>query len=489
MMIASWIRIFVAITLCHASSALVRNTFARQSSLALFSAAPKIQDTASALYDRNQETELLDVAIVGGGPTGLACALALLRASSTSSAPRSSIGIFEFDSFEPKGASIVLSKMGWKTLKCIDKGTYKDAKSCSVPISLVSFRNFSGKNTLPVPITFVLRRLVRPILRLIRKGLVRSNSWHELRLSIRRGVENVGSELGYSSEDLIRTNSKLVSVDPTSRSDKRVLLTFADGRKVAATTVLACDGTFSSVRKQLEKFEEASGQSRSKPVLIDEKRTVWRGTVPSISAKGVGTFFIAQKEAKAQGATGCLFPAGGAADGSSLAIIAPTSVSGRATSTEDARERLKKVLSEFEVPIAEELKEAIDAAETMLEHKLHVRDAVAYPDIGSGYDQIAYFGDALHPLRPTGEGLAVAMEDAWTIGQLLANSDTGKVSPELLRSYEQERQERVNAICFAVRSFAESYYEEKDTGEGTVTKAVSVEQAKKDYPIKLSPLY
>ena len=488
MMMTPLIRIFLAITLCHASSALVRNTCARQSSLALFSVAPKIQDAAPALFDRNQETELLDVAIVGGGPTGLACALALLRASSTSSAPRSSIGIFESDSFEPKGASIVLSKMGWKTLKCIDKGTYKDAKSCSVPISLVSFRNFSGKNTLPVPITFVLRRLVRPVLRLIRKGLVRSNSWHELRLSIKRGVENVGSELGYSSEDLIRTNSKLVSVDPTSRSDKRVLLTFADGRKVAASTVLACDGTFSSVRKQLERFEEETGQSRNKPVLVDEKRTVWRGTVPSISAKGVGTFFIAQKEAKVQGATGCLFPAGGAADGSSLAIIAPT-MSGRATSTEDARERLKKVLAGFEVPIAEELEAAIDAAEIMLEHKLHVRDPVAYPDIGSGYDRIAYFGDALHPLRPTGEGLAVAMEDAWTIGQLLANSETGKVSPELLRSYEEQREERVNAICLAVRNLAESYYDENQTGQDTVTNARSIDQAKKDHPIKLSPLY
>lgn len=166
-MIAPLLRIFIAISLCLASSALLGDQFARRSSLALFSVPQKNQEDlvapASPLYDRSQEIELLDVAIVGGGPTGLACALALLRAAAMrSSAPRSSIGIFESDSFEPKGASIVLSKTGWKTLKCIDKGTYKDAKSCSVPISLVSMRNFSGKSMIPVPIVFVLRRLVRP---------------------------------------------------------------------------------------------------------------------------------------------------------------------------------------------------------------------------------------------------------------------------------------------------------------------------------------
>lgn len=139
------------------------------------------------------------------------------------------------------------------------------------------------------------------------------------------------------------------------------------------------------------------------------------------------------------------------------------------------------------MPIAEDLVKAIDAAESMLEHKLHVRDAVAYPDIGSGYDQIAYFGDALHPLRPTGEGLAVAMEDAWMIGRLLASSDTGKVSPELLRKYEQERQDRVNALCVAVRIAAERSYDENTVGGDN--NAGDVERAKKDYPIKLTPLY
>lgn len=484
--------IFLAFVLCHVSSALLGDPLARRSALSLFSAVIQNQDDptsqSSTLYDRNKETELLDVAIVGGGPTGLACALALLRASSTSAAPRSSIGIFESDSFEPKGASIRLSNSGWKTLKCIDKGTYKDVRKGSVPVSLVDIRDFSGKNKLPGPVVFVMRRLVRPMLRLLRKGLVRTNTWHDLRLSLKRGVESVGSELGYSSDDLIRTNARLFSVDPASRSDGRVLLTFQDGRKVAASTVLACDGTFSSVRKCLEIFEDENNSEkfRERHALIDEKKTVWRGNVPSIGTRGIATFFIAQKEAKVK-VSGVLFPASGKAGGTSLAIIAPTTLSGRAKNTEDARERLKKVLVDCGFAIDAQLMECIDAAETMLEHKIFVRDPVRFPDLWSGYDQIAYFGDALHPLRPTGEGLAMGMEDAWTIGHLLGSSKTGRVTPEVLRSYEKERQDRVNAICMATRENAENFYT-KDHKEPS-DKPDSVRTALREYPMKLSKLY
>ena len=57
----------------------------------------------------------VDCAIVGGGPAGLSTAIALTKAS-----PASSIAVFERDNFQPKGASISISKAGWISLKELD---------------------------------------------------------------------------------------------------------------------------------------------------------------------------------------------------------------------------------------------------------------------------------------------------------------------------------------------------------------------------------
>ena len=412
-----------------------------------------------------------------------------MASASSSSTPLPSIAIFESDTFQPKGASIVISSPGWKALKAICRQTYDEAKADAACVSALYFEDFSGKSLLPRPVKAAMKYTVRPILRLLRTGIVRSNSWAAFRNCLRRGVERAGLELDYSIDDLIRTNTSVASIDPTY-SDAGTLLTFDDGSQVVASTVLACDGTFSTVRKCLDRTD--------KPVLFDERKTVWRGTAPNINTCGESTFYIAQEEAKAIGATANIFPAGRTTDGSSLSIIMPTTLPGRATGSEDARRRLKEALAALEIPIDDVLLGAIDDVEYMLEHKLHGRDFDLFPNLYSGFERIAYVGDSAHPLRPTGEGVAMALEDAWTIGNLAASFPSGEsiLTPELLRKYEESRQDRVVAVSKAVRDLAESYYENEEEGANggekekkkVQTRKPSVNQAMKDYPIPLTTL-
>jgi hypothetical protein len=57
---------------------------------------------------------------------------------------------------------------------------------------------------------------------------------------------------------------------------------------------------------------------------------------------------------------------------SSLSIIMPTSLPGRARGSEDARQRLKQALASLDVPVEPALLEAVEDVDYMLEHKLHV---------------------------------------------------------------------------------------------------------------------
>ena len=60
---------------------------------------------------------VVDVAIIGGGPCGLATALAISKARCLRGA---AVEVFESDAFGPKGASIGLSPTGWAALEGID---------------------------------------------------------------------------------------------------------------------------------------------------------------------------------------------------------------------------------------------------------------------------------------------------------------------------------------------------------------------------------
>jgi 2-polyprenyl-6-methoxyphenol hydroxylase-like FAD-dependent oxidoreductase len=476
-----------------------RNTFVR-----LLFVAPLCHPiSVLAMATPNGGIEKLDIAIVGGGPSGLSVALALLRGAPLAT---SNIALFESDSFQPKGASIVMSRSGWDALRCIDPVVCRRAQRNGAPVSALLFKDFSGNPKLPRPVRWLVWSLY-PFLRALGLGIVKGNGWHDLRDVLRNGVVEASLPLGYSTgsdghqddkKKLIRAGEKLLEID-TSSQEGRVLLTFDGGKQVSASLVIACDGAFSKVRECLDKIKTAS--LPTEPFLLDQHKTVWRGTAPTVDAKNIATFYVASPQGSGEGesATCCIFPAGRTTPGSSISIIM-ASVPGRASSSDDARKRLDSALAKLGVPIDDLVRRTIDGVDHMLEHRLHTRNFDAYPSLESGEERIGFLGDSAHPLRPTGEGIGIAMEDAWTIGKLAKEAVrkdqenglpvSGDIfTPDMLRQYEVERQDRVTAICAAVQELAESYYDNDDGKKKEVqTKKTGVNKAMKEFPIYLEPL-
>ena len=195
-------------------------------------------------------------------------------------------------------------------------------------------------------------------------------------------------------------------------------LRFDDGDEVTARVVLACDGARSACRRLLP--------SEPDDLLLDEGKSAWRGQAVGLDSGREATFYKDDT-----GRSGLVFPAG-AGQGSSWTFIA-SSVAGRSQSPEEARARLTAALPD---ELDATLRQAIDASPFLIESKLQTRD-FSKP-WASATPRVAFLGDAAHPLRPTGEGTALALEDAWTVGSLAAAAETADsfCQPATLRKYE-----------------------------------------------------
>ena len=166
----------------------------------------------------------VEVAIVGGGPCGLATALAISKASCLQG---SSIEVFESDSFGPKGASIQISKPGWAALAAIDAEAASRIRANGEPVTSVSLRAFGGANLTPAPVRFFMA-VARWLFRLLRRvgahrGLTRAHLWHDVREVLRERVVECGV--------VLRPSKTLVGLQEGTDT---VQLRFGDGDDVEA---------------------------------------------------------------------------------------------------------------------------------------------------------------------------------------------------------------------------------------------------------------
>jgi len=403
---------------------------------------PTKNDGASTI---SNNVKYVDCAIIGGGPAGLAAAIAISK-----SAPSKTIAIFERDSFQPKGASIAISNSGWKSIKEMDPMLVKKIKKTSAPVNSVEIKPWRVEDKMKKSkrdrILKVGLKIATFFLRLFKGAVNYTHLWHDVRTVLAGRAKEV-----YHAEDdgadLLNLNCSLENVQPLNSSDEETqqgarfeITVNENGRPkiVHAKILIACDGSMSRVRAILPNEPDT---------LIDEKKSVWRGITPK-STNGKATFYADKKT----GRSALLFPAGKDA-GASWTVISPVQA-GKSETDAEARSRLAKVIDDLG---DEDFKKAVNDSPIIIENKLQVRDFDK--PWKSSYDGLAYTGDAAHPVRPTGEGTALAFEDAKVLGEVVAKYG---LSVEALRAYEDMRYEPVKKISDEVRKQAKASYAKLD---------------------------
>ena len=199
--------------------------------------------------------EEIGVAIIGGGPCGLATALALAKAPCLQGCGR--IAIFEKDEFELSESRVRISQNGWAALEAIDADTTAAIRDTGVQVNSVNFVSFAGDilNTIKVSTAIYCS--------------------HDVRSALRRSVSS-------SLPDALRSGHELTAI---SEENDAVALRFTTGSgetEVRAKLVLACDGTDSTVRAL---------SPDPACLLDDEGKSLWRGTAPTVDCEGVSSLY------------------------------------------------------------------------------------------------------------------------------------------------------------------------------------------------------
>jgi 2-polyprenyl-6-methoxyphenol hydroxylase-like FAD-dependent oxidoreductase len=393
----------------------------------------------------NQQIQCVDCAIIGGGPAGLTASIAISKA-----APSASIAIYERDNFQPKGATIIISDDGWESIKEMDPILVNKLKKTRVAITSLETKPWRGKEVKAATYTgsrLFLKKIkdtlskiwlkigIASSLRLLFKGAIRyAHLWHDVRTVLAARAKDVYP--AGRNNPLLNPNCSLDNIQTINTSGEtgaRFAITVNENgqpKTVHAKLVIACDGSMSRVRSLLPNEPD---------ILIDEQKSVWRGLTPK-SANGKATF----RTDKDTGRSAVLFPAGKGA-GASWTVISHIQA-GKSETQAQARSRLAKVIHDVD----EDFKQAVDDSPFIIENKLFVRDFDK--PWNSSYDGLAFAGDAAHPVRPTGEGIALALEDAKVLGEVVAKHGLGV---EALRAYEDERFEPVKTISKKVRKEAQ----------------------------------
>ena len=367
------------------------------------------------------------------------------------------IAVFERDeALTPKGASVAISPEGWAALRCIDLTVCKRLRRMAAPIESISILPMEdgglaaapGYARVPLRVVGALNRGLR-VVGLPRVVLARASRWHDVRTALATRVQEV------CGEDTLRLDCRLTSLSEATVGDG-FTLTFESGAAVEARVVLACDGTRSSVR------ELAPRGARGEQVLVDEGKSVWRGIAPGADLKGACTFLRDMKRAP-NGALAITRPAGGKEGGTSWAVTAPK-VEGYARTSDEARKRLRTVLPQLakdappDAPLAKLLR-CIDASPVIIENRLKVRTFGEHsPPFCSALNGVTFLGDAAHPVRPTGEGVTLAFQDAWQLGAIVKASPDLLPNADMLRCYEAASLPRVRHISEKVRAIANAMY-------------------------------
>jgi len=360
----------------------------------------------------------VDVAIVGGGPGGLAAAHGILRAK-----PSAKVAVLERRSeLTPMGAGIVLLSNGMRALSAICPGAAKRL------LDLNETRNSTA--TTYINSATKTEKLVKgnPSWddKERRYGLrPASAAWYQLQHiladELQPGVLKLGSRV--TSIECDEDDASGVQISINGSSD--------DVDVLKAGFVIGADGFFSRVRAKVVGDGNPTYQGSR----------LWRALVPRASKEEFQSLVYSGENYTflyyaADSSTACWV----------LAKTMPepektdkTSMQAR-NQEENGEEIIREVLDNIEDSNEEiiNIVKATDPA-SVTTHGVYVRD----PFANEGRDlwkpatgPYTLIGDAAHPMRPVGNGTAMAMEDA---AELACCVQSFGLSEEAFREYELRR--------------------------------------------------
>ncbi|KAL3137319.1 hypothetical protein ABBQ32_006859 [Trebouxia sp. C0010 RCD-2024] len=388
---------------------------------------------------------MLDVAIIGAGPAGLAAAAALIRCTSNP------VGIQVFDhiqKFEVCGAGLAVRSNGYAALGAINPTLPQKVADLVSQQSTTVMHSLDGK---------VLRTMVTP--QNNAPATPRDTTalgWSELR-------DALADEVPSSNINLSKRLSHLVM------KEDAVTLHFTDKSTVDAKVVVGADGCFSKVRQQTlaDGLPDHTGTTMWRARLkskdpCNETHILSGGKLLAvyyaIGTQGQLVWTVSASQAHLEEAglsarhgpsqnqnSNCKENQSPAQHAQHAGLNEQEQAKGNEREDASAKERCKKVWGNRS-KLVSDLIDATDDS-TILEHNMYIRhpDSLSQGHWGKG--RVTLVGDAAHPMRPaSGQGMNQALEDAVELAQAIKQ---GGFNPSSLRSFESSRIPRLQEIMAA----------------------------------------
>ena len=411
-------------------------------------ASDQVQSRLGLRGDEREEIKRIDIAIIGGGPCGLATALALRQEPCLRDA---SIAIFERDYLEPKGAAIILKPLGVNALNAIDRRLVRDMRRNmvhrfdSVDLTADDVAE-SDLDSSGLPADFVQPYRKRALPERLGKWFFRLLSRLSLRKSVPiyrwHGVRNILAKrvLDICGPATLRLGHTLVAIRNHRASDG-VDLVFAvkpatgedspqaDASSVTyrARLVCAADGVRSPTRRYWPGADTATNTPQG--------RSLWYGLARLRLDDGI------VRSVRHDGRMVFVLPTVGSS-GACFSCNAPE-ISGYAKDCADAKARC---LSSMPRELWPTVLPILNATPHIYETKLWSRD-FSRP-WQSPSKRLCFVGDAAHPMWATfGYGTSVGFEDAIALARVARNAGSlGSFIDKGVRTFEAARLDRVRPV-------------------------------------------